>query len=331
MLDPYRVLNVPRSADAAAIKAAYRKLAKTLHPDANPGDPRAEQRFKDVTRAYHLLSDPKRRAQFDRGEIDVDGRRRAPFGFGGFGGAASGEAGRGGAGGFESFFEKAFGSGFRRGGFGTAGGGGAGSGGAEAVFEELLRNRSRGPRDTARQRVRGADVRERLELDFMAAARGGRQRLYLDDGRTLEVEVPPATTDGQVLRLKGQGTPGFLGGEPGDVLVEVAVKPHPYFTLKGHHVQLELPISLDEAVLGASITVPTIDGNVRVHVPPMSNSGQTLRLKGRGLPGPKGTRGDQLVRLVIHLPERPDPALKAELRRCADLHPYRVRRRFEDG
>jgi DnaJ-class molecular chaperone len=324
MLDPYRVLNVSRSADAAAIKAAYRKLAKTLHPDANPGDPRAEQRFKDVTRAYHLLSDPKKRAQFDRGEVDADGRPRAPFG--GFGGAASGAAGRGG--GFESFFEKAFGSGFRR---GTAGANAGGRAGAEAVFEELLRGRSRGPRDTSRQRVRGADIRQRLELDFLGAARGGRQRLYLDDGRTLEVEVPPATADGQVLRLKGQGTPGFLGGEPGDVLVEIAVRPHPWFTLKGHDVQLELPISLDEAVLGASITVPTIDGRVRVHVPPMSNSGQTLRLKGRGLPTGKGTRGDQLVRLVIHLPERPDPALKAELRRCADLHPYRVRRRFEDG
>jgi DnaJ-class molecular chaperone len=327
MLDPYRVLNVPRSADAATIKAAYRKLAKTLHPDANPGDPRAEQRFKDVTRAYHLLSDAKKRAQFDRGEIDADGRPRAPFGFGG---ATSGAAGRAAAGGFESFFEKAFGGGFRRGAFGGGGGNAGGRAGAEAVFEDLLRGRSRGPRE-ARQRVRGADVRQRLELDFLSAARGGRQRLYLDDGRTLEVEVPPATTDGQVLRLKGQGTPGFLGGEAGDVLVEIAVRPHPYFTLKGHDVQLELPISLDEAVLGASITVPTVDGRVRVRVPPMSNSGQTLRLKGRGLPDGKGSRGDQLVRLVVHLPERPEPALRAELKRCAELHPYQVRRRFEDG
>jgi DnaJ-class molecular chaperone len=321
MQDPYRVLNVPRNADPGAIKAAYRKLAKSLHPDRNPGDAKAEQRFKDLTRAYQLLSDPHKRARFDRGEIGADGRPRHPFGFGG--GGFGNQSRDGGSGGFESIFERAFGggfSGFRR---------GAGGPRAEPSVEELLRrNRAAGAGAKARQ-VRGADVRHRVELDFLTAARGGRQRVRLDDGRMLEIEVPPGTTDGQTLRLKGQGHPGFLGGPPGDALVEVAVAAHPHFVRKGADIHLELPVSLPEAVLGAAIEVPTIDGPVRLTVPAGANSGHTFRLRGRGVAGPAGGRGDQYVRLLVMLPERSDPELGAFLRRWAQKQGYGVRGRFE--
>lgn len=319
MQDPYRVLNVPRDADGAAIKAAYRALAKSLHPDRNPGDARAERRFKEVTQAYQILSDPKQRAKFDRGEIDAEGRPRGGFGFGGFGAAGNG----GPFAGFETIFEKAFGTGFRRG-FGGA----HGAAGAHPSFDELLRGRGHSTRGGAR-RARGADIRRRIEVGFLVAARGGRERVVLPDGRTLEVDIPAGTVDGQVLRLKGQGRTGSAGAQAGDVLIEIAVRPHRRFTRRGDDIHLELPITLPEAVLGAKIAVPTIDGRVRISVPPGSNSGQTLRLKGKGLASRDGGRGDQYVRLMVVLPERPDPELAAWLRRWAEEHEYDVRRDLE--
>jgi len=317
MTDPYRVLNLPRSADQATIKQAYRKLAKTLHPDRNPGNARAEQRFKEVSQAYDLLSDPAKRARFDRGEIDAEGRPRRDFGFGagfgrGFGATAGGPQGapRGGP---ESLFEKMFGGAFARG----FAGGQSGHPGAEGSFEELLRGQPRGAGATPRQKLRGADRRYRLEIDFVDAARGGRQRLQLDDGRAIEVDVPPGCESGKTLRLKGQGAASPLGGPAGDALVQIEVRRHPQLSREGHDIHVEVPVALAAAVLGTQIAVPTLDGPVRMTVPPGANGGRRLRLKGRGIARPDGGRGDQYVHLLVVLPEPPD----AELADWARRHP----------
>jgi DnaJ-class molecular chaperone len=301
MQDPYRILNVAREAGQAAIKAAYRELAKQWHPDRNPGDRRAEQRFKQVTQAYELLRDPAKRAQFDRGQIDADGKPQFGFGNFGFGGGRGAQGGRGGAsGGGDGLFDKIFGAGF-----------------GQSAGLDGLRGAARG----GARRTRGEDRRCRVEVDFLLAARGGKQRVEFG-ARVLEIDIPPGSKDGSVLRLKGQGNPGNLGGPPGDVLVTIGVRPHEGFSLHGKDIHLELPISLPEAVLGAKVTVPTIAGPVRSNVPPGSNSGRSLRLKGRGVAAPGTTPGDQLVRLVVTLPERPDPELDDFVRRWAEKHRY---------
>jgi DnaJ-class molecular chaperone len=324
MTDPYRVLNVPRGADQATIKQAYRKLAKTLHPDRNPGNARAEQRFKEVSQAYDLLSDPAKRARFDRGEIDAEGRPRRDFGFSGFGGFGGHGFGAGAGGqqgaprsGPESLFEKMFGGAFTRGFAGAQSGGP----GADATFEELLRSQTRGPGGAPRQKLRGSDRRYRLEIDFLDAARGGRQRLQLEDGRTIEVDVPAGCESGKTLRLKGQGAASPLGGPAGDALVQIEVRRHPQLSREGHDIHVEIPIALSAAVLGTRIAVPTLDGPVRMSVPPGANGGRRLRLKGRGIGRPDGGRGDQYVRLLVILPEPPD----AELADWARHHPQAVR------
>jgi DnaJ-class molecular chaperone len=307
-MDPYRTLNVPRSADQAAIKQAYRKLAKILHPDRNPGSARAEQRFKEASQAYDLLSDPDKRAKYDRGEIDVDGRPRQAFKGFEFAGDPQSAA--------ETILGKMFGGAFGRGlsgGFGDA----LKSGRGEFRFDDLRRGAAGA--GGARQAQRGADRRYRLEVDFVAAALGGKKRFVLDSGRAVEVSVPAGAEHGSVLRLKGKGE---AGTPPGDALVEITVRPHPVFTRKGADVHVELPISVPEALFGASIPVPTIDGPVRITVPAGSNSGRTLRLKGRGIGGPESGRGDQYVRLLVTLPEAPD----AELEQWARRRNYDVRR-----
>ena len=337
MTDPYRLLNVPRSADQATIKQAYRKLAKTLHPDRNPGNAPAEQRFKEVSQAYDLLSDPTRRARFDRGEIDADGRERRDFGFGGVGGSAGfgGFAGardaaarEAAARGAESLFEKMFGAGFGRGFAGDPAGAGrfrttqadARAGGG--AFEEQLRGQPRGAGGAAGHKLRGADRRYRLGIDLRCAARGGRQRLQLDDGRTIEVDVPAGTESGKVLRLKGQGEASPLGGSAGDALVQIEVRPDPEFRRQGQDIYVDVPIGLSEAVLGARITVPTLDGPVRLTVPPSASGGRSLRLKGKGIALPGAGYGDQYVRLLVMLPDAPDAELEDWARRHADeAHP----------
>jgi DnaJ-class molecular chaperone len=311
-MDPYRTLNVPRSADQAAIKQAYRKLAKMLHPDRNPGSVRAEQRFKEVSQAYDLLSDPVKRAKYDRGEIDGDGRPRPTVRGFEFAGDPQSAA--------ESIFGKMFGGAFGRG-FGGPFGEGFGSGRSQSRFDDLRE----APGARARQARRGADRRYRLEVDFAAAALGGKQRLHLDGGRAIEVVIPPGAEHGSTLRLKEQGEQGSSGAAAGDALVEIALRPHPLFTRKGNDVHVELPISVPEAVLGASVPVPTIDGQVRITVPAGSNSGRTLRLRGRGIVQPGGGRGDQYVRLLVVLPEAPDSELEAWARR----RNYDVRRNRE--
>jgi DnaJ-class molecular chaperone len=302
--DPYQELGVARQASADEIRRAFRKLAKQLHPDKNPGDKAAEERFKRISQAFDLLGDVEKRQKFDRGEIDADGR----------------EIQRG--------FER--GDPFGRGGMG--GGPGAGMGGAQFegvdlndILGEMFGGRG-GARSGFGGPAKGADVRARLEIDLEEAIRGGPKRIAFSDGRTLDVTIPKGAVDGQVLRLKGQGSPGRAG--PGDALIELALKPHPVFRREGEGLVMDLPISVPDAVLGAKIQAPTPDGPVTLTVPKGSNGGSTLRLKGRGLPDPRtGARGDLLARLQIMLPETPDPELERFAEQWRAERPYTPRRR----
>jgi DnaJ-class molecular chaperone len=297
--DPYATLGVSRTASEKDIKSAYRKLAKELHPDRNKDNPKAAERFSDVTKAYDLLSDKDKRARFDRGEIDAEGNPAMPFG-GGFGGA--------GAAGFEGF----------RGGGGRSGGFSArdfeGLGGEEVdlgdIFEGLFgRGGGGGFGGTAsgfggrRQAPpqRGANVSYRLKVPFVDAAALKPQRITLGDGATIDLKLPAGVEDGTQMRLKGKGQPG--PGGAGDALVTVQIEPHPFFMRDGDDVRLELPITLDEAVNGAKVKVPTVDGPVMLTVAPGSGSGKVLRLKGKGFSRKSGGRGDQLVALEIQLPD----------------------------
>ncbi|MCK6451273.1 MAG: J domain-containing protein [Alphaproteobacteria bacterium] len=281
MRDPYDTLGVGRQASADEIKKAYRKLAKTLHPDLNPGKPEVEKRFKEVSAAYDLLSDQEKRAKYDRGEIDAQGNPRADYGF-----------------------REAWGRGR---GAGPGGGPDMGAGfDASDIFEEVFGG---GRRRRGGFRARGADISYALTIDFLDAARGGTRRIKLADGRTLDVNIPAGTEDGQTLRLKQQGTPGLGGGTPGDAYIEITVTPHPFFRREGADIHIEAPVALQEALLGAAIEVPTIDGRVKVKLPKGANTGTKLRLKGRGMPQGKGARGDQYVTLKVVLPDPPDDAL----------------------
>jgi DnaJ-class molecular chaperone len=286
MTDPYSVLGVPRTASEDDIRKAFRKLAKKHHPDLNPGDKTAEVKFKEITQANDLLSDPEKRRRFDAGEIDAAGQEMPPRGF------YRDQAGAGGfkyerAGPHESFvdmggiFSEMFGE--RRG----FGGGGAG-------FD-----------------MGGMPVTYSLRVPFLVAARGGKQRVTLPDGRTLDIDIPEGMGDGQTLRLKGQGMPGTQGRPPGDAYVEIRVEPHAFFEARDNDIHVELPVTVTEAALGGKVRVPTVGGPVMLNVPPGSNTGSSLRLKGRGLLDRKsGQRGDQYVKLKVVLPEQPDDRLK---------------------
>jgi DnaJ-class molecular chaperone len=300
MADPYKTLGVTQSASADEIKKAYRKLAKKLHPDVNPGNKRVETQFKEATAAYDLLSDAEKRRKFDAGEIDENGNPR----FGGWGGA--GARGWGGATG-------AGGAGARRG--PRAADAGVDESFADDLFRDFF-NFGRGGQRTG-VKMRGADVTYKAEVAFLEAARGAKKRLTLSDGKNLDITIPPGTVDGQSLRLKGQGLPGQGGAPNGDAYVEISVKPHAYFEREGSDILLECPISLGEAVLGGQITVPTIDGNVSLKVPKGSNTGTQLRLKGKGVVDAKGERGDQYVRFVVVLPRQMDSELEQAVERWA--------------
>ncbi|MGE0715556.1 MAG: DnaJ C-terminal domain-containing protein [Alphaproteobacteria bacterium] len=306
MDDPYKVLGVPRSASAADIKQAYRKLAKKLHPDVQQGNQANEQRFKEVTAAYDLLSDAEKRGRFDRGEIDASGAER-PQGFGwgaaaGAGGGgrtrrSTGAAGGGRFGGFEfsdDIFADLFGRGGRR-------------GRAEAPMDE----------------GGGADIRMTIRVPFLDAIKGGKHPVQLPDGRVVNVTIPPGTEDGQQLRLRGQA-PSMLGAS-GDVYVVIEVEPHPVFRRDGADIDATVPVTLAEAVLGGTIRVETVDGAVGLKVPPGSNSGTRLRLRGKGVLTARGVRGDHYVTLSVTLPETVDPELRELVERWSRSHPYRVR------
>ncbi len=286
MDDPYTTLGVERGASPEAIRAAYRKLAKKHHPDLNPGKPEAAERFKAINAANDLLSDPDKRARFDRGEIDASGAEKPPereF-YRDFGDTAGRTKYRTGASidpeDLESIFAQAFG--------GRAGAGRPGGRGFDA---------------------RGADAQYSLTVGFLDAANGTVRRLTLPDGRTLDVTIPAGLRDGHVLRLKGQGHPGYGEGPPGDALVEITVAPHPLFERDGNDIILTLPVTLKEAVLGTTLEVPTIKGPVRLTIPEGSGTGTRLRLRGRGIAG-----GHQFVLLDVVLPPGREPALAAFLR-----------------
>ncbi len=311
MRDPYTVLGVTKSADTAEIKKAYRRLAKKFHPDQSK-DPKAKDKFAEVSAAYEILGDDKKRSQFDRGEIDAEGKPRFQ-GFEGFG-AGAGPGGftrRAGPGGFEHFE-------FRTG----PGGGGFDAG---DIFSELFGGAATGRRAGGQSRPlpRGEDVTAQLTVTLREAVRGGKSRVSLPTGRTLEVSVPAGVEDGQQIRLKGQGLASPLGGEPGDALVTVKIARHPYFRVEGRDLRLDLPLTLYEAMLGAKVNVPTLDGQVELNVPPGSNGGRTLRLRGKGLPG--ASPGDLLVTLRIVLPDETDPDLLELARKWQKQKPYNPR------
>ena len=277
MKDPYELLGVARGASQDEIKKAYRTLAKKLHPDVNPGDKSVEQRFKEITAAYDLLSDVERRRQYDAGMIGADGSARNPY--------RQQQRGGGGASGF-----------------------GFGSDGVDIddLFSDLFGRgkRGQGQQQHRAQKPKGQNLTYTTTVSFLDAMRGGRQRVSLYNGKTLDVNLPPGAEDGQRLRMKGQGMPGQAGGEAGDAFVEIHVETHPFMRREGLDIHLDLPITLHEAVLGGKVKVPTIDGAVNAAVPPNSSSGTMLRLKSRGIMTQKGgLRGDQFVKLRIVLPE----------------------------
>jgi DnaJ-class molecular chaperone len=288
MTDPYKTLDVAKTASADEIKKAYRKLAKQHHPDLNPGNAQAASRFKDISAAYDLLSDAEKRARFDRGEIDASGQERADASFyRAYAGGPQGARYRAGAG-FDP--SDIFADLFARGGQPGAGFGGGGD------FREF--------------RMRGNDVSYTLTVDFLDAANGVERRLSFPDGKTLDVNVPAGTQSGTVLRLKGQGQPGAGGGPAGDALIEVAVEPHPLFRREGNNILIDLPVTLTEAVAGGKVTVPTISGPVSMTVPAGSNTGTRLRLRARGIAPKGGAAGDQYILLKVVLPKEPDQALR---------------------
>lgn len=307
--DPYLELGVARTASADDIRKAFRKLAKQFHPDANPGDAAAEERFKQVSGAFDIIGDPEKRKKFDRGEIDADGHEQHPGfgGRGGFGGDAGGFGGRGGAGWSP-----------RPGNFDP---------GVDLndVLGDIFGQRDSGGRGFGGFSARGQDLRAKLEIDLEDAIRGGKKRIAFSDGRTLEVAIPKGAQDGQVLRLKGQGAAGRSG--PGDALIEIGFKPHPVYQRDGDTLVMDLPVSVPDAVLGGKVEAPTPDGAVSLTVPRGSNSGQQLRLKGRGFIDAKGRRGDLVARLVVTLPDIQGPELQAIAQEWRNKHPYVARRK----
>ena len=295
--DLYSVLGVSREASQEEIKRRYRKLAKELHPDLNPGDEAVADRFKRVSAAHAILSDPKKRASYDLGEIDDSGQARQHHSY------------------HHDFA-----------------GGGQGAGFDESVLEGLFAEMfGRGRRPGFRPAERGEDAAYSLTIDFLEAAKGAKKRVAMGDGKTLDITIPAGIQEGQTLRLRGKGRPGIRGGPAGDAMVEIRIKPHPLFERKGQDIHIDLPVTLGEAVLGARIDVPTIDGPVTMTVPKGSSTGTTLRLKERGIAGPKGgARGNQYVRLSVTLPPSSDDDLEAFLERWSEEHPYDPRTALRD-
>jgi DnaJ-class molecular chaperone len=300
--DPYEVLGVKRDATQDEIRAAYRKLAKKLHPDLNPGNKQAEEKFKQVSVAYDLLGDAEKRGRFDRGEIDASGaeRPRERY-YRDFYGADAGTHSYSTAGGFADFMEN------------------------EDVLSEILGRRGAG----ARFRMPGQDVHYRLPVEFLEAVNGATKRITMPDGATLDVMIPPGTQDHQILRLRGKGGAPIGDAPPGDALVEIEVRPHKLFTRKGDDIHVELPISLPEAVLGAKLDVPTPSGAVRMTVPKGANTGTVLRLKGKGVARTGQTRGDEYVTLKIVLPDQLDAEIEDFAKRWKAGQSHDPRRKLE--
>jgi DnaJ-class molecular chaperone len=302
--DPYETLGVKRDATQAEIKAAYRKLAKQLHPDLNPGDRQAEDKFKDISVAYDLLGDAEKRARFDRGEIDASGaeRPRERY-YRDFQGTGAHDHPYSSGAGYADFME------------------------GEDILSGLFTRNRRG----AHFRIRGQDQHYRLPVEFIDAVNGATRRITLPDGSTLDVTIPAGTRDGQVLRLRGKGAAGLGGAPAGDALIEVEVRPHPFFIRKDDDVEIEFPITLREAVLGAKLDIPTPEGPVRMTIPKGSNTGTRLRLRGKGILRPDDTRGDQYVTLKVVLPDTPDADLEDFVRRWSGSQDQNPRRHLEEA
>lgn len=318
MSDPYKILGVTKGATAGEIKSAFRNLAKKNHPDQNPNDPKAKERFSKINNAYDVLGDSEKRAQFDRGEIDGDGNPVHP-GFGGFGqGGGPRSGGRSGqtfaGGGAEEILSEIFGGrgGFGRGGFGQGAAGHAGFG--QGGFGQAGAGQQ-GFAGTRRPQ-KGADVEGKLAITLEDLAAGKKASVTLGDGRTVAVSVPKGTKDGQTIRLKGQGAPSPNGGPAGDARITVKFIPHPLFKVDGTNLRYDAPVHLHEAYLGGKIQVPTLSGRVNLTVPPKSNSGSTMRIPGKGLPG-KSKSGDLLISLQIQFPDQPEPELDALMQKWA--------------
>jgi DnaJ-class molecular chaperone len=309
MRDPYEILGLNRGADEQAIKSAYRKLAKRHHPDLHPGDSKAAERFQELNAANDLLSDPEQRARFDRGEIDAEGHEVPPPGafYRDFRGGPGGErySGRG------------------RSGAGQSGAGQAGF--TEDDISAFFARHFNGRGEGVNMRMPGGDLNYALTLGFLEAANGTSRRVLLPDGRSLDVKIPAGIDDGHVIRLKGQGRPGIGGGPAGDALIEVSVAPHPYLRRSGDDVIITLPVTLREAVIGASVSVPTIKGHVKLTIPPGSGDGTKLRLRGRGI-----REGHQYVELKVAVPPADEPALAEFLRGWTALHPFNPRAGMEE-
>jgi len=297
MKDPYETLGVSKTASADEIRKAYRKLAKKLHPDLNPGDKQAEERFKEVSVANDLLSDPEKRRRYDAGEIDASGAEKAPPNA-------------------RYYRDYAAGAGHPYEGQGAYGDFAQG----DDLFAELLRRSA----EQARRRP-GADMHYELPIDFLDAVNGATKTITLPQGGTLDVTIPAGVEDGQILRLRGKGAPSPGEGPPGDALVQVVVKPHRYFTREGDDILLDLPITVKEAALGAEVKAPTTTGSVMLKIPKRSSTGDVLRLRGKGVKT-RGGAGDELVRLKVMLPKEADPELDAFLANWSPAASYDPRK-----
>jgi DnaJ-class molecular chaperone len=325
MRDPYGVLGVPKNASGAAIKSAFRRLAKKLHPDANKQDKNAATKFAELNAAYEILGDEDKRKAFDRGEIDAEGKPRFR-GFEGFGAGQGPGGGFGRDGHFESFTWGP--EGFQRSG-GRGAGGGFGAGGIDEILKGMFggaagRRAQFEPEDFGEAPHAGRDVTGAVTITLPEAAKGTARRVLLPTGKEIEVKIPAGLADGQTIRLKGQGLPG-PGGAAGDALITVSIAPHALFQRDGADLRLELPITLYEAVLGAKVRVPTLDGAIELAIPPGTSSGRTLRIKGKGMPS-RDAAGDLFVTARIVLPERGDAELDELMQRWRDAKPYDPRR-----
>ena len=326
MRDPYSVLGVAKSASEGDIKKAFRQLAKKYHPDQNKDDPGAQQRFAEVNQAYEIIGDKDKRAQFDRGEIDAEGKQKFQSrGFDGFSG-------------FEDFGAAGGSRGFR------SSGGAAGGGGFDDILNDILggfggrggARGSAGPGASGFAGAGGAKARrpspsKGANADLIAAVsledilNSGKAQVTLPSGKTVNVTLPKGVVEGEKIRLKGQGHPGDQGGPAGDALIEVRFKTHKLFDVKGSDLHLDLPITLYEAILGAKIRTPTLTGAVNLTVPENTSSGKTMRLKGKGLPTKNGGHGDLLVKIQIMLPPHGDDELDTLMKAWREITPYRVR------
>lgn len=304
--DPYKILGVAKDATADDIRKAYRKLAKKHHPDLNPGNKAAEDQFKSVSAANELLSDPEKRARYDRGEIDESGAEKAPP---------------------RSYRHYAEAEPGQRYAYTTGDAAGFGGENFEDIFSTIFQNRGAG----SAQPARGRDEHYALTADLLDAINGGAKRLTLPDGQTLDVKIPPGTDDGDILRLRGRGSPGRNNGPAGDALIEIHVAPHKFFRREGDNIYLELPITLSEAVLGGKVTIPTPAGPVVMTIKPHSDTGAELRLRGRGVPA-HGTHaaGDLHVKLRVAIGPA-DEKLENFLRDWKPASPHNPRQEMEGG